>query len=53
MSLIQILLIVLLLFGGTSGYYAYQQWGARGLGCVLGTVVIILLFILLLRGSFY
>lgn len=53
MSLILILLIVLLLFGGTSGYYAHQQWGAPGLGGVLGTVVIILLFAFLLRGSFY
>ena len=42
MNLILIILVLLLLFGGGGGYYAHRTYGARGLGSVLGLIVVIL-----------
>jgi hypothetical protein len=42
MSLLLIIIILILLFGGGGGYYAHSQYGGRGLGGVLGLIVVIL-----------
>jgi hypothetical protein len=49
MLLILIILLVLV-FAGGGGYYGYNRWGARGgTGISLGTVLVILLVLYLLR----
>jgi hypothetical protein len=50
MTLILILLLLVLLFGG--GGWGYRRYGGRGLGGVLGTVLIILL-VMWLVGDFH
>jgi hypothetical protein len=45
MSTLLIILILLLLFGGGGGYYAYNSYGGRGVGSVLGTVLIVVLIL--------
>ena len=44
MSTFLIIIILILLFGGGGGYWAYGTYGGAGLGGVLGTVLVILLF---------
>ena len=51
MSTILIIILILLIFGGGGGYYAHRSYGGRGLGGVLGLVVVILL-VLWLVGAF-
>ena len=48
MSLLLIIIILLVLFGGGGGYYAHRSYGGRGLGGVLGLVVVIILVLWLL-----
>jgi hypothetical protein len=48
MSLILIIIVLLLIFGGGGGYYAHRSYGGRGLGGVLGTVLVIILVLWLL-----
>ena len=43
-----IIIILLILFGGGGGYYAHRSYGGRGLGGVLGLVLVILLILWLL-----
>jgi preprotein translocase subunit SecG len=43
MSTILIIIVLLLLFGGGGGYYGYSRYGSRGLGGVLGSVIVILI----------
>ncbi|THD44093.1 MAG: DUF3309 family protein [Bradyrhizobium sp.] len=42
MSLILIIILLVIVFGGGGGYYAHSYYGGRGLGGVLGLVVIVL-----------
>jgi hypothetical protein len=48
MSLIVIIIILVLVFGGGGGYYAHSNYGSRGLGGVLGTVLIVVVVLWLL-----
>jgi hypothetical protein len=41
MSLILIIILLVIVFGGGGGYYAHSNYGGRGLGGVLGFVLII------------
>ena len=41
MSLILIIILLVIVFGGGGGYYAHSYYGGRGLGGVLGIVLII------------
>lgn len=50
-SLILIIVVLLLLFGGGGGYYGYSRYGGRGLGGVLGTVLVVFA-VLWLVGAF-
>ena len=50
MSLILLILIIVVLFGGGGGYYAHRSYGGRGLGGVLGLVVVVLLVVWLIGG---
>jgi hypothetical protein len=43
MSLLLIIIILLIVFGGGGGYYAHRSYGGRGLGGVLGLILIVLL----------
>jgi hypothetical protein len=45
MTLIIIIIVLLLLFGGGGGYYAHRSYGTRGLGGVLGIVVVVLILL--------
>ncbi|HVJ41562.1 MAG TPA: DUF3309 domain-containing protein [Dongiaceae bacterium] len=45
-----LILILILVFGGGGGYYAHSRYGGRGLGGVLGLVIIILLVLWLFGG---
>ena len=45
MTLIIIIIVLLLLFGGGGGYYAHRSYGGRGLGGVLGLVVVVLILL--------
>ena len=40
MGTILLIVMLILLFGGGGGYYGYSQYGGRGLGGVLGLVLI-------------
>jgi hypothetical protein len=48
MSLILIIIVLVLLFGGGGGYYAHRSYGGRGLGGVLGLVLVVLVVLWLL-----
>ena len=50
MSTLLIIIILLILFGGGGGYYAHRSYGGRGLGGVLGLILVILL-VLWLAGA--
>jgi hypothetical protein len=50
MSLILLIVIIVVLFGGGGGYYAHRSYGGRGLGGVLGLLVVILLILWLVGG---
>lgn len=50
MSTILIIVVLILLLGGGGGYYGYNRYGGRGLGGVLGLVVMILI-VLWLGGT--
>ncbi len=41
MSTLLLIIILILLFGGGGGYYAHRNYGASGLGGVLGLVLIV------------
>jgi uncharacterized protein DUF3309 len=43
MSTLLIIILILILFGGGGGYYGYRTWGGRGLGGVLGLVLVVIL----------
>ena len=45
MSTLLIIIILLILFGGGGGYYAHRSYGGRGLGGVLGRMLVILLIL--------
>lgn len=45
-----LIIILILLFGGGGGYYGYSRWGVGGGFGILGTVLLIVLIIYLLRG---
>jgi hypothetical protein len=49
MSTILIIVVLILLFGG-GGYYGYNRYGGRGLGGVLGLVLVVLLAVWLFGG---
>jgi hypothetical protein len=48
MSTILIIVVLILLLGG--GYYGYNRYGGRGIGGVLGLVVVVLLAVWLFGG---
>jgi len=48
MGTILIIVILVLLLGGGGGYYAHGRYGGRGLGGVLGLLVVILIVLWLL-----
>ena len=53
MELLLVIVLVLLLFGGGFGYYRggyYNRGDGYGVGGMLGTVVVVLLIVWLLRG---
>ena len=50
MTLVLIIIVLIVLFGGGGGYYAHRTYGGRGLGGVLGLVLVILL-VLWLAGA--
>ena len=50
MSTILIVVVLILLLGGGGGYYGYNRYGGRGLGGVLGLVLVAVLVIWLLGG---
>lgn len=41
MSMILVIILLIVLFGGGGGYYAHSNYGSRGLGGVLGVVLIV------------
>nr|WP_234913368.1 DUF3309 domain-containing protein [Rhizobium rhizogenes] len=47
MGTILIIVILVVLVGGGGGYYAHGRYGGRGLGGVLGLILIIFIFIVL------
>ncbi len=49
MSTILIVLLLILLLGG-GGYYGHQMYGARGLGGVLGLILVVVFAVWLLGG---
>lgn len=50
MSTLLIIVVLILLFGGGGGYYSYNRYGGRGLGGVLGLVLIVMLVLWLAGG---
>jgi hypothetical protein len=42
-----LIIVLLLLFGGGGGYYGYSRWGSRGGLGIVGTVIVIALFLYL------
>lgn len=50
MSTILIIVVLIVLLGGGGGYYGYTRHGGRGLGGVVGLVLVILLAVWLLGG---
>ena len=50
MNTILIVVILVLLLGGGGGYYGYNRYGGRGLGGVLGLVLVVMLAVWLLGG---
>ncbi|MDP2332954.1 MAG: DUF3309 family protein [Reyranella sp.] len=50
MSTILIVVILILLLGGGGGYYGYSRYGGRGLGGVLGLVLLIVVVLWLFGG---
>lgn len=42
MGTILIILLLIVVFGGGGGYYGYNRYGGRGLGGVLGLVLVVL-----------
>jgi uncharacterized protein DUF3309 len=49
MSTILIIVVLILLLGG-GGYYGYDRYGGRGIGGVLGLVLVVLLAVWLFGG---
>ena len=46
-----LLIILLLLLGGGGGYYGHSRWGYRGgAGVGLGTILIVLLIVYMVRN---
>jgi hypothetical protein len=43
MGTILIIVLLIVLLGGGGGYYGYNRFGTRGLGGVLGLILVILL----------
>jgi hypothetical protein len=43
LSTLLIIILIIVLLGGGGGYYGYRSYGGRGLGGVLGLVLVILL----------
>jgi hypothetical protein len=50
MSTLLIIVVLILLLGGGGGYFGYNRYGGRGLGGVLGLVLIIVLVFWLAGG---
>jgi hypothetical protein len=48
MTTILIIVLLILLLGGGGGYYGHRRYGGRGLGGVLGLILIILLVLWLI-----
>ena len=48
MSLILLIIVLILLFGGGLGHWSGQPWGGPGIG--IGGVLLIILIVLLLTG---
>jgi len=51
MGTILLIVVLILLFGGGGGYYGYNRYGGRGLGGVLGLLLIIYRRAVATRGS--
>ena len=50
MVTILVIVLLLILLGGGGGYYGYSRYGGRGLGGVLGLVLIVIIVIWLVGG---
>lgn len=50
MGLLLLIVVLVLLFGGGGGYYAHNRYGGRGLGGVLGLVIVVLVIVWLVGG---
>jgi hypothetical protein len=50
MSTLLIIVVLILLLGGGGGYYGYNRYGGRGIGGVLGLVLVVLLAVWLFGG---
>jgi uncharacterized protein DUF3309 len=48
MTTILIIVLLILLLGGGGGYYGHRRYGGRGLGGVLGLMLVILLVLWLI-----
>lgn len=42
MSTLLLIIILILVFGVGGGYYGFRRYGARGLGSVLGLILLVL-----------
>jgi hypothetical protein len=45
-----LIILLVLLFGGGGGYYGYTRWGKGGSLGVVGTLLLILVFVYLVGG---
>ena len=50
MSTLLIIILLILVFGGGGGFYAHSRYGGRGLGGVLGTVLLVVVVLWLVGG---
>jgi hypothetical protein len=50
MGTILIVVLLILLLGGGGGYYGYNRYGGRGLGGVLGLILVFLVVVWLFGG---
>lgn len=51
LGFILLIVVLILLFGGGGGWYAHQNYGAPGLGGVVGLVIIVLVLLWFVRGG--
>lgn len=45
MSTLLIIIVLILIFGGGGSYFGYRRYGGRGLGGVLGFILLVLVIL--------